>query len=391
MAWYKKKLNLNQNLTRQKVLVICMLDSIHTARWLEQFASKAIDFHLVPSTPNRIIHSKILELINNQDQQSANFKVHISNWKLPIIFWGIDLFFANRIRAFVVRRILKNQNISILHAMELNHAGYIAAKALNKKVTLNLKVISTVWGSDIFWFGKFSKHQKKLKKILAKTNLLISECKRDKPLAENLGFNGVFLESSTLFGFDLSEITKDRSFPSQRNLILVKGYESFVGRASIALSALVNIRQVLDNFQIYVYSANLKTLRLVKKINKQFDLNITCSKKRELSNPELLDLYSKARIHLGVSLSDGVPASVLESIITGAFPIQTNTACVENLIEDGKSGFLVNPEISEIERALEIAITNDELVDNAMTQNRETALAKLQKTKLLTEFDSIYL
>ena len=56
------KVELSEN--RQKILAVCMLDSIHTARWLSLFKEQEIDFYLFPSTPNRTINNQIKKLID---------------------------------------------------------------------------------------------------------------------------------------------------------------------------------------------------------------------------------------------------------------------------------------------------------------------------------------
>jgi glycosyltransferase involved in cell wall biosynthesis len=59
-------------------------------------------------------------------------------------------------------------------------------------------------------------------------------------------------------------------------------------------------------------------------------------------------------------------------MVMGAFPIQSCTACVDEWIEDGKSGFIVPPEDPHIiAAALRRALTEDELVDQAAKINEE--------------------
>jgi glycosyltransferase involved in cell wall biosynthesis len=104
----------------------------------------------------------------------------------------------------------------------------------------------------------------------------------------------------------------------------------------------------------------------------------------------MLDLFKLSRIHLGVSLSDGVPASLLESIVTGAFPIQTNTACADQWVTDGKTGLVVNPDIDQISDAIKTALTDDLLVDQAMHLNKEVALSRLINTEVSKSISHIY-
>ena len=362
------------------VVVVCMIDSVHTARWLENFKDQGINFYLFPSTPNRRVHQQIRGLLENSDQNGSRFFLNPFFKWLAIPMWGADIVLGNRVRGHLVSRMVRRIGATHLHAMELNHAGKISARALKKLASPRPKVISTVWGSDIFWFGRFAKHQGYLAEILKGTDLLISECTRDLELANDLGFNGEFAKSESLFGFADSEIRKERTRTSERNLILIKGYESFVGRASIAIKAVETLARELRQFEIHVYSTTWKTRKIIRKYNKNAERKIIYYKKNSLSSTQMLELFERARIHIGISLSDGVPASMLESIVTGAFPIQSNTACHDGWLINQKSGLLVSPEFVEVVAALELAIQNDDLVDSAMTVNHQTAIEKLSQT-----------
>ena len=365
--------------TATRVVVVCMLDSIHAARWLENFKDQGIDFYLFPSTPNRRVHSQINNLISNTQSQTSSFRLSpVARW-VAIPMWGADMVFGNRIRGYLVARTARKVQATHVHAMELNHAGKISTKALKHLGDLRPKVISTVWGSDIYWFGRFAKHQGYLTEILKGTDLLISECARDFELAKDLGFDGKFAKSETLFGFSDSQIEKERVPASKRNLILIKGYESFVGRASIAIKAAQILSKDLDKYEIHVYSTTWKTRKLIEKYNSTADRKIIYYKKNTLTSSQMLELFERARVHIGISLSDGVPASLLESVVTGAFPIQTNTACCDGWIIDQKSGLLVSTDLDQVVSALAKAISDDQLVDSAMVINHQTASEKLSK------------
>jgi hypothetical protein len=108
---------------------------------------------------------------------------------------------------------------------------------------------------------------------------LVSECNRDLELAKNLGFKGDFLKSETLFGFADSQIEKERVPASKRNLILIKGYESFVGRASIAIEAAQILANDLGKYEIHVYSTTWKTRKLIERYNSTADRKIIYYKK----------------------------------------------------------------------------------------------------------------
>ena len=57
----------------KKILIVAMADSIHTARWLEQFELSKDEFILFPSSPHRCIHPKIVRLLS--DSSDRNIRV----------------------------------------------------------------------------------------------------------------------------------------------------------------------------------------------------------------------------------------------------------------------------------------------------------------------------
>ncbi len=364
---------------RRKVILVCMVDSVHTARWLNMFSNEDIDFFLLPSTPNRKIHTEIKTLIVNSPSQNSSVTVIPLSGKLSIPFWGVDFILSNWLRGLILNLYIRRIAPDYVHALELNHGGYILSRATSIGVDDETKLIATNWGSDIFWFQRYPRHLRKIKRLLTQIDFYSAECSRDIELASKYGFSGV---AHAVFpnagGFTEQILTEPATLTSERKLILVKGYESFVGRASVALSAIELISDQVRNFEIVVYSANKKTSKLVYSLNKRENLNIKVFPKKKLSHDEMLILFKRARVYVGISLSDGISTSLLEAMIGGAFPIQTNTSCADEWITNGVTGLLVNPDSSEISEALLFAIKNDSTVDFAAEINAETAKKKLE-------------
>ena len=368
--------------SRKKVIVICMLDSSHSARWLSQFKDQLVDFTLIPSTPNRKVHPSIRELVSN-NSNSATYSLSTTIRFLTIPLWSLDLILGNRLRGFIVSYISQKHKSDYIHALELNHAGYIASKASRFGLATNTQIISTNWGSDIYWFQKYERHQKKIIELMKASHLYSAECHRDLALATKHGFVGSFLEVSPNAGGIPNEfLSRDLVPASVRTVVLVKGYESFVGRASIALAAISEIANELRDFELIVYSANRKTIRLVRRIQDDTKLNIRAIPKKRLTHSEMLNLFGTARTYVGVSLSDGISTSLLEAMAMGAFPIQTNTSCAEEWIDDGITGKLIAPNQEEIKNSLRLALNNDSLVDQASLINRQTIANKCNEEQI---------
>jgi glycosyltransferase involved in cell wall biosynthesis len=84
----------------------------------------------------------------------------------------------------------------------------------------------------------------------------------------------------------------------------------------------------------------------------------------------IADVMGRARVALAVNVTDGTPNTMLEAMIMGAFPVQSDTISTREWLRNGENGFLVPPEEPEaVAAALREALTNDALVDRAMAVN----------------------
>ena len=104
-----------------------------------------------------------------------------------------------------------------------------------------------------------------------------------------------------------------------------------------------------------------------------------------LSHKDILKYHGMARISIGLSMGDGISTSLLEAMAMGSFPIQSNTSCVCEWINDEETGLIVPPEDPEIiEKAIRKAISNNEMVDLANLKNYKTIEEKAEYYKLKT-------
>ena len=164
--------------------------------------------------------------------------------------------------------------------------------------------------------------------------------------------------------------------PSSRRIVMIKGYEGWAGRAKQALAAVESCADLLAGYEIVVYLASPGIEGIVGEIQRRSSLNL-----RVLPRSPHLDivrLFGRARIALGINETDGVPNAMLEAMTMGALPIQSDTQSTAEWITDGRNGILArsnNPE--EIAAALRRALQDDELVDRAAGANLELMKERL--------------
>ena len=376
---------------RKTVVLVCMVDSIHVARWIAQFDPTEVKFILFPSGPNRRVHPKILEMIAKGKHHDNQIEIVPFGGKLSLPLWALDRFFSERIRGMLLRSLLEKTSPDYIHALEFQHAGYVTLRALEDK-GIKTPLIATNYGSDIYWFQRFPAHKEKIKALLARANLYSAECQRDYLLARELGFIGSELPlGPNAGGIETEETSLRLEIPSRRKTIAIKGYHGWVGRALIALKAIEMLRDELRGFEIVVYSANLKVVRRASQLKRRSGLNISVHKKSSLSHDEVLNIFEKSRIYVGLSASDGISTSLLEAMSTGAFPIQTSTSCADEWIVDGQSGILIRDITHQaVSEAILWALKDDALVDGALADNQGRIRAKADPSVLKASAKAFY-
>ena len=375
----------------KKILIVAMADSVHTARWLRQFDSDEIEFVLFPSTPHRRIHGLICEHKQVKQVSSLRLSRFMTIGALPL---GIlDLLFNNFFRSKLLAREIKTFQPDIIHIMETQHSGYLANKAL-KKIQTSSKIILSIWGSDLFWFQRFKQHKIKISSVLKMVDLLVMECNRDREIALGLGFDGAFAVNMPATGGLNTGSLRERALEQPtvtRKLIAVKGYSGFVGLGTDALRVIELVESEINEFSVMVYSAGLRTLWQSRGLRKSMGEKLQVIRKHKLSNLEIEEMFLKSRVSLGLSLSDGLPATVKEAMCTGAIPIQTSTSCAGEWFTDGISGHLVNEvDIQGVADALITALRDDSFAHAASELNYQIAEQRFSEAKVREQSRSLY-
>jgi glycosyltransferase involved in cell wall biosynthesis len=173
---------------------------------------------------------------------------------------------------------------------------------------------------------------------------------------------------------------KNEVLPSKRSQIIVKGYGGIFGRAQIIISLIPNLVARFPEITFFIYSVTDDVLKLINDLSHDIRAKIII---HQVSNPvpheKLLEEFSKSRIYIGCSISDGISTSFLESLICGSYPIQTNTSCANEWIELGAVASIIplNSEIllNEVLKSL----SDDAYVNVAAIENRKIAERYLSK------------
>jgi len=361
-----------------------MFDSIHSARWLSQFIDcNEVEIFIFPSRKFRNLNPELNTLL----QRNVNIRVTKFHSWIPRFLLGYYSYFRfeliakligktqNELRARSLKEIYESVSPNIVHALEIQGAGYLVADMLAKSRRPE-KAIITNWGSDIYFYGKFESEKKRIIECLNEFTHYSAECHRDYELALTFEFKGKMLPCMPNGGGIIFErIESPSPLSSSRNLLLVKAYGGKFGLGDIALSISEKILASSAVPNVYFYSVTNDLEPKVKELVGRFPSRVDYSTvRRGLSHESLIEKFKYARCYLGMSRSDGVSTSFLEALTYGAYPIQTDTSCAAEWVDLGAIGFIAGPnDDSLIVKKIQEVFLNDELVDTAQLTNNNLA------------------
>lgn len=410
---------------KKKILFVAMQMSTHAARWINQIAGHEWDVHLFPV--NYLpVHQDIHNVTVHQPWKIVRPRAALKKWILsprsvlqrrivtetspaaisvstrsifPIPIFARMAPYLNGIKRVrlgesdatapaaygpsVLAKLIETLKPDLIHSLEFQHCGYNVLRAKELCHDQFPLWLATNWGSDIYYYQQFEEHRRQITRLLHEADFYSCECERDVELARGLGFSGeVMPVMPNTGGLDIAaaELLKSVKRTSERKVIMVKGYQHFAGRALTALNAVERCGEQIHSFRIIVFSTSPSVAARVRELQiSGFDIVIL----DHVDHETMLRMFSRARIYLGVSISDAISTSMLEAIAMGAFPIQTDTSCCDEWVEDGISGFVIPADdVMVIADRLRQAMENDSLVDKAADINWKTVLLRLDQTSL---------
>ena len=383
-----------------RILFIAMADSVHTARWIGQLQGVGWDVHLFPACWPCRIHPQLRDVTVHgvgwwrPPELAADLRV-AGVWPFSRGAWMMDQaarrLGLDRSRAAQLAGVIRSLKPHVVHSLEMQRAGYLTLQVRQLLQHQFPPWIYSAWGSDLSLFGRQPEHTERVKSVMASCNYFISDCNRDVCLATDYGFRGKVLGVVPGGGgFDLASLYGCRAegSVSRRLTIAVKGYHEdlYGGRALVALQAIHRCAELLRPYEIVVYSASQAVQSVVHHIRIVSGLDISVLS--QSAHVDMLHLMGRSRVAIGLGLSDGTPNTMLEAMLMGALPIQSNTGAADEWIRDGENGLLVPPEdVMKVEQAIRRAVADDTFVDRADEINagiaRERLDSKLIKPQVL--------
>lgn len=365
-----------------KILYVGYGSSIHTARWISQFRDQPWDLHLFPVDSyylsSALKQVTVHSLFNNNSNTVDDSVKQSAIWPFSrghnLITSLSSQLMRNPLSSTArLVRLIRQIKPDLLHSFELR-GGILAYNAFTMLEDLFPPWVHSSWGSDLLHYGRLDSYRTQALGLMRSCKYFMADCQRELDLAPEYGFQGEILGVfSAGGGYNVSEAQKYRQPGStaDRKVIALKGRheEDLLGRNYYGLKAIESCKDELSGYKIIAYLPQGEIRGAVDYVRTITRLDITIIPEHA-KHEEILSLFGSSKIAIALGLIDGTPHSMIEAMLMGAWPIQSNTADTRGWINDGVNGSVVPPEDHEtISNVIKYLLKNPQLFDPASRIN----------------------
>jgi len=354
--------------------------SIHTQRWVNYFARKGHDVHLI-----------CWKLMPGYDE---NIHIHLLTRLAPKM-WTVSRYPSALFWIFQTRRLIKKIKPEIVDGHFITVYGFLAACS-----GFHPLVVST-WGSDILVQPKRNPLSKfTTKYALRKADIIICLFSIDVA-KEEITELGIDLNKirTLLLGVDTAEFNPSRrddkirrtlgtesSQPiviSTRTLAPIYNLETLVKAISLVLAEMPQAKFVIAGTG--EHQGYLKELARVQGISNSTKFI------GWIPRTELPKYLSSSDIYVSSSLSDGTSNSLLEAMACELAPIVTDIPANQPWINDGENGFLFpTRDYKTLASKIIYLLNNEEVRKNFGRRSREIVQKKAEQQTEMKKLEGVY-
>jgi glycosyltransferase involved in cell wall biosynthesis len=262
----------------------------------------------------------------------------------------------------LLKQLLVKLKLDVIHIHQVNRAAYFVARIAQK---LNIRVVTTAWGSDVLLIPKQNAFFKYLVTQTLKNSAVVTADSQDMIQAMNALYpqgNYKLLQ----YGIDpITALEKEKIIYSNR-----------------LHEPLYRIEKVIDYFKQFsaqhpdwklVIAGTGSQTEYLKSLVNESNLKSKTSFVGWQKKPENSAWYAKSSIYISIPTSDGTSVSVLEAMSAGCIPVVADLPVSHEWIISEKNGIIEKSDENPLLKALEIdretcANINTELISNKATR-----------------------
>ncbi|MDO9546098.1 MAG: glycosyltransferase family 4 protein [Pelolinea sp.] len=286
-------------------------------------------------------------------------------------------------------QIVEQISPDIVHALRIPFEGMLAA-ALQKRIPL----IISIWGNDLSLHAHTSfSMAARIRETLRRADGLMADAASDIQLASEWGLRsatpGIVVPGSG--GLDLDalrkppnqSILKKYGLPKNRQLVInPRGFRPGSVHQDVFFKSVPLILE--QNPNVHFVCTGMAGQPQAEKWVRDYGIKGSVTLLPYLPQEELWALYALADVYISLSSHDGTPNSFLEAIACGCFPVVGDIPSLQEWIDQGKNGSMVDPQDARTAADAVIRALRDEALRNSaesINQDLVSERANIQLVK----------
>jgi glycosyltransferase involved in cell wall biosynthesis len=351
--------------------------SIHTQKWVNYFARKGYETHLIcwkvmPGYENKVnIH-----LLTRLAPQ-----IWIASQYLSFLFWILQ-----------VRRLINRIKPDIVDGHYITVYGFLAACSGCHPLVIS------AWGSDVLIHPKRNfVFRATTKYTLRKADLVTcdSEVARDGLI--KLGTEPAKIKV-ILKGVDTQQFSRRRANEKLKTRLGISGAPAIVSTRS--LEPIYNVEMLIRVIPLvlkhapevkFVIAGDGKQRKYLENLVISLGVSDTIRFVGRVLNSELPDYLASSDIYVSTSLSDSAPVSLQEAMACQLAPVVTDIPANRAWIEDSKNGFIVPAnDIKALADKIVCLVRDKKLREEFGIANRRIIQERAEYEKEMSKMEKAY-
>lgn len=323
-------------------LKICFVGwawSMHTKRYVEWFANRGYETHLITNKSGLDFKNTTIHLIKKNNNAKSRLKRYLT---LDFNIWKWQKYI---LPLFVIKKLIKKINPDLLHLHTLYYPSSLG-------IYSNFKPLVVMpWNGDIIWkMGDSIYRRIFIKYALRKTDAILYNSLEMYKICRNMAQKKTKL--CNYVGVDLNVFKPEINTDDLRNNLSLKSQDKVILSAR-SLAEFYNIKIVLKAAAMVMnkkknvkliscwHSGEQNQIDELKDLVEQLEIKDNVIFYGKAPYEEMPRLYNLADALVSLSSYDSCPMSMLEAMACGTPVVMGDLPQIREWITDGENGYIV--------------------------------------------------
>lgn len=385
---WKEILLFNMN-SKLRICFVGWADSIHTKRYVEWFAMRGYDVHLITDRRGYNFRNVTIHFIKNDNNSTSRFKRYLSldfndrRWQKHVFPY------------ILVNRIIKRICPDLLHLHTLYFPSRWAVFSRHKPLVI------MPWNGDIIWKANDSIfHKLVIRHALRKASAILYNSREMHKLCKNIA--GESKEYRNRVGVSLSMFKPGICIGDLRQRLNICAHDKVI-LSTRSLGGFYNIKVVLKaaatvvekygNVKLVLcwHSGEENQVSELRRRAEQLGIKRNVVFYGHISYEEMPMLYNLADVAISLSSKDSCPMSMLEAMACGTPIVMGDLPQIREWIKNDKNGYIV-PCIDEKAAAAAIMriLSNEQIAGSFIKNNIKLVNENADFDKNMKNIEDLY-